>query len=189
MNTRMIQLDLSDESIDRFVSGMTSFNKDVVTRVLSVVCGIPTRDVTVYLSHEDSDCHILTVVPSDEAASKIEIRLYSTGPPQVSIAAGVNAFLSLATDVYGIDVDEWSGFLKRIVKGIVDGTLEEVIYYKGEIITKSTFAVRLEDKTFTFTRGSFPNWLRTLLKRKDEKTISYAPYVARHGLSGAGRRC
>lgn len=177
MNTKMIQLDLSDESIDRIVSGMTSFNKDIVTRILSTVCGIPTRDVTAYLSCEDSDCHILTVVPSNEASSKIEIRLYSAEQPQVSIAAGVNAFLSLETDIYDITVDEWSGFLERMVKGIVDGTLEEVIYYKGGIMTKSTFAVRLEDKTFTFSRGSFPNWLRTLLKQKEEKTIFYAPYV------------
>lgn len=177
MHATQMQIDLAVETEDFATDSMNAFEKDVATRILSVVRALPLGSAHVYLSQEDPHCHKLTIVPSNEGASRIEVRFYSVDPPNVSICAGVDVFLSLVTDVYRIEREQWGEFLEKMVRGIIDGTLEERLNYKGGLITKSEFSVRLDKELFTFSRGSLPNWLKAILKRKHKEMVRYAPYV------------
>ena len=185
MTTTKTQINLSGDYETWVMARANAFGNDVATRVLSVARMLPSGCVQAYLSREDPRFDEIEVVPSNQAASRIVVGLYSADPANVTIHAGVNAFLSLATDVYQIGKGQWGEFVEKMTRGIIGGTFEETVTYKGGLITKSTFNVNLDGELFTFTRSNLPNWLKTLVKKKRRENIRYAPYVERP----TGRGC
>ena len=158
--------------------GMNAFSSRITDRILSVIRELPPGAAKCEVCRDSSDCHRVRVIPAKAGASEIELVLRSLDPPEVSIAAGENAYLSLETDLYRIKRDGWVDFLERIVRAIIDGGLQETTQYRGDVMTKSTFVVLMDGEPFRFTRTDVPNWLRNVFRRKRSKAISYDSYRA-----------
>ncbi len=154
-------------------------HRETLANVLSLFAELPGDRVRLELVSQRPAWIKLVATPSNGAAATVEVWFYGEDNPRdIGPVAGVEAGLNLATDLFGEAEGNWRQFLEGLLRGIIEGTLVEKLEYRGDRLVKVTFAVRVGQETFTFTRSSFPNWLRGLFSKRTEKTVSYGPYAS-----------
>ena len=160
-------------------------HRGTLRRMLALFRELPADRVRLELVHEKPHWSKLIATPSNDAAARIEVWFYGDNDARnVGPVAGVHAGLNLSSDLFGeayqdtreLAEENWREFLENLVRGIIEGTLVETLVYRGNRLVKSTFAVRVGKEPFTFTRTNVPNWIKSLFKKPEEKTISYVSY-------------
>ncbi len=126
---------------------------------------------------KERDHFRFVISPSNARAAKIELYFYVGEIDRLGLSAGMAAFLDIPRDLHGVHCNHWVDFVQRTICAVIDGRFQETLRYKGGILTRRAFTIKLSDEeSFGFTRSSVSAALRTVWRRSDERVLTYVPY-------------
>lgn len=142
--------------------------QEVLREVRTLVKGLPEEAAKVSVELP-SNVHgpILKVVPRSEGAAEIVIHIES--PQQLDLTIGRGCHFEL----YEENQRELLEELRRFLRAVVEGRLEETVWIRGDTVLKSKGRVGLETKTI---RISYRNMVVPKRGARTKQRFVYQPY-------------
>lgn len=157
------------------VLGLTSEARQtasaIATLTETMASAIALRTLTIFAGYA-----VIVIRGKCPDASEVRIYLYEDG--EVGIGAGVMAYFNIPTDInHEIDAKP-RDFAVDAVKSVLEGKLQETVYYRGSTPYRSEFQLAVRDCIVRLNRTDQCAQLRSLFRRRSVRSFNYAAFVA-----------